>query len=110
MHDEQEIFELFYTTFRGLTNLYDSVELIFIASLMRYLEEDEAYSNLFTIHSLLEVEDELVSRLDDMLGQVEEDIPYFKDVFTQLPALHNQDIVAFTKVLYAIKSVNIKKI
>src|SRR5690625_741704 len=109
MHDEQEIFELL-DTLKGSTSPSDSVELIFIASLMRYLEEDEAYSNLFTIHSLLEVEDELVSRLDDMLDQIEEDIPYFKDVFTQLPALHNLDVMAFTKVLYAIKSVNIKSI
>src|SRR5699024_6824175 len=84
--------------------------MIFIASLMRYLEEDETYANIISISALFEKEDAVASRLDEMLDKIEDEIPYFKDVFTQVPALHNLDRVAFTKVLYAIKSVNIKNI
>jgi len=84
--------------------------MIFIASLMRYLEEDETYANIISISALFEKEDAVASRLDEMLDRIEDEIPYFKNVFTQLPALHNLDRVAFTKVLYAIKSVNIKSI
>src|SRR5690625_597487 len=109
MNSKKEVYS-FLEKFRGGLNPGDTIELFFIGCLIDYLAQDARYSKVVKINSLLEVDEEISLGLQKTLREIEEKIPYFKDVFSHLNALNSVSVNQFSELLYVIKALNLENI
>lgn len=109
MKYEKELYTLL-DKFRGELNSAEILEIFFVGTLIYYLDQDEKYCKVIDMKSLLEEDDELSLKLQQILKKIEEEIPYFKDVFSHLTAIINVTPAQLTNLLYVIKEFDIESI
>lgn len=108
MKTEKNIWSLL-DRLRGELNQSDTLELLFIISLIRFLEVDDRYSDAITMKSLFE-DDQAHVRLKKMMDRIEKEIPYFEDVFIHFTVLNNVNTTLLHELILVIDAVDMKGI
>ncbi|PAV27785.1 hypothetical protein CIL05_20110 [Virgibacillus profundi] len=84
----------------------DYAELFSLGGLLSYLSIDSRYEEIVNIQKLLRAEANAHNELMQILQKIENQIPYFKDVFNEMNVVKQLGSTQITRFFYEINSIN----